>query len=78
MRRAAQLLKDIEATRRQMEREPRRRAENRRANAREAAQEVAPTQDTVTPPSATVAMSELTSYKRAMAGKEHVAWATAT
>jgi hypothetical protein len=40
MRRAAQLLKDIEATKIIMEQEPRGRAENRPADARAAAQEV--------------------------------------
>jgi hypothetical protein len=44
MRRATQLLKDIEEARLRMEREPIGRAENRRADARAAAQEVEPTQ----------------------------------
>jgi len=61
-----------------MERKPRGRAENRRAHARSAAQEVEPTQEVATPPSATVAISEPSSYQRAMAGKEHIAWVSAT
>jgi hypothetical protein len=78
MRRVAQLVKDIEATRLIMEQEPRGRAEIRRADARAVAQEGEPRQEVATPPSATVAVSEPTSYKKAMAGKEHNAWVSAT
>jgi hypothetical protein len=78
MRRAAQLHKDIEAARLRMEREPRGRAKNIRADPRATSHEVEPTQDAATPPNATVAISEPTSFKRAMGGKEHNAWVTAT
>ena len=78
MRRAAHLVYDIEAARLRIEREPRGRAENRRADARATAQKGEPGQGVVTPQSATSAVSEPTSYKRAMAGKEHSAWVNAT
>ncbi len=61
-----------------MEREPRGRAENRRADARATSREMEPTQDVATPSNAAVAISEPTSFKRAMAGKEHDAWVAAT
>ena len=78
IRRGAQFAKDIEAARLKMEREPRGRAENRRADARVAAQEGELRQEVATPPSAAAAIYEPISYKKAIAGKEHNAWVSAT
>ncbi len=78
MRRAAQLLKDIEAARLRMKREPRGRAENRCADARSVTQEMEPTQEVATPLNTVVAVYEPTSYKRAMSKKEHNAWVSDT
>ena len=63
-RRAAQLLKDLASAKHIMEKKPRDRADNRRAEAARLAQE---TTSASNPPAATIAIIEPTSYKRAMA-----------
>ena len=77
MRRAAQLLKDLAATKHRAETEPRDKAENRRAEAARLARETSG-QEQLPGPSATLAIAEPTSYKKGMEGHESSEWTVAT
>jgi hypothetical protein len=82
MRRSAQLLRDLEAAKLRMEREPRGIAKNRRADAIRAAQAAASLEDInglqdISPLTAFVVVSGPTSNKRAISGDEPHEWTRA-
>ncbi len=77
MRKASQLLKDLAVSKLRAEMEPRGRAENRRVEAARLARETSD-QEQPPGPSATLAIAEPTSYKKAMEGHESSEWSTAT
>ena len=69
MRRAAQLLKDMATAKHKAETEPMGRAENHRAEAARHARETSG-HEQLPGPSATLAIADPTSYKKAMEGHE--------
>ena len=84
LRRVAQLTRDLEAAKTRAEREPRGRAENRRAGitraleAESALQLPAGQPEDIDQPTTYPAVAEPTSYKRAMTGEHHDDWTLIT